>query len=69
VPVLELLQAAAIRTATVSAAISPAKGVRLRIHYPVPPRHGPSVLGLTLMPPRFFTARECQLRPGEANIA
>ena len=30
--------------------ISPAKGVRLRIHRPVPPRPGPSVLGLTLMP-------------------
>jgi hypothetical protein len=44
------LHPAASRTAAASAAISPAYRARLGIRGPVPPRPGPSLLGLTRVP-------------------
>ena len=50
---LEELHPAASRIAATRPAISPAKRVRLRVRCPAPPRPGPSLLGLTLCPPRL----------------
>jgi len=47
---LDELHPAASRTAASSAVITPARRVRLGIRRPVPPRPGPSLLGLTPVP-------------------
>jgi hypothetical protein len=47
---LEELHPAATRTAVTVAAVSATKRVRLRVRRPAPPRPGPSLLGLTLVP-------------------